>query len=109
MGQPLTQTPPAQSWPAAQAILHAPQLPGSVAVTVQAPAHDVVPEGQTQSPSLHTRSVGQIVPQLPQLSDALRRSTQALPHGARPAPHDDPHCPLLQTCVGVHALAQPPQ
>lgn len=108
-GQPLTQTPAAQNWPGAQAILHAPQLAGSAAVTVQVPPHDVAPAGQTHDPSLHTRSAEQAAPQVPQFSAALRTSTHPPLQGVSLVPQTVTQPPLLQTSPGAHALLHPPQ
>jgi hypothetical protein len=53
--------------------------------------------------------IGQAIPHLPQLSDALVVSTQAPPQLARPPAHRSVHFDWSQTWLAEHDVVQPPQ
>jgi hypothetical protein len=86
-----------QVCPAKQACAQAPQLAWAFIRSAHTPLQSLVFAGQVQFPLLQTRFPAQTWAQNPQLVLLVIRSTQALPHMARPAPHEGEHVPELQT------------
>jgi len=71
--------PPEQTWPAAQATPHAPQLALSVSRLMQASPHCCRPVWQltAQTPAEQTWPAAQVLPQVPQFASSRWRFTQA--------------------------------
>jgi hypothetical protein len=95
----------------------APQLKRSLLVLTHVPA-PASPLRQLASPGLHvsaqvpaeqTCAVVHLVPQAPQLSGSLWRSSQTSPHFVVPLTHVEVHIPRLQTSALAQVVPQAPQ
>jgi hypothetical protein len=113
--QTAVQTPPAQVWPAPQAVPQAPQFVESVSSRTQA-----LPQGEKGAvhaiphlPALHTAppfgGTGQALLQAPQLAAFEVRSTHAPLHVVVPAGHRSTHFPAEQAVFAPHFTPHPPQ
>jgi hypothetical protein len=91
------QTPALHTWPAAQALPHAPQFITSLAVLTQVPAQALWPGGHTQAPALQRPPPPQREPQAPQFSGSDCSWTHAPPQAVRPAAHVAAQTPALHT------------
>jgi hypothetical protein len=99
--------------------LQAPQLAGSVKMSVQAIPHMAELSGQlvVQAPATHAASplvgAGQTFPHMPQFWVSVLVSTQAPPQLVEPAAHLKPHAPIAQVAVAFagasQAVVQDPQ
>jgi hypothetical protein len=78
------QTPPVQAWPAAQALLHRPQLAVSLEVSTQALPQAIRPLWHVHCPAEQLTLVAQAVVQPPQCWGSMRVSTQTPPHAVLP-------------------------
>ncbi len=87
----------------------APQFCPFVVRSTHSPLQSVVPDGHAHAPPLHTRLPAQTCWQKPQLVLSFCRSTQVLPHLARPEPQDVAHAPALHTFPRRQRLPQLPQ
>jgi hypothetical protein len=100
--------PPWQAAPPGQFCPQAPQWVTSVAVSVQRPAHRVVPAWQPgMQLLLQTRPGVQRWPHMPQLLASAAVSTQTPAHSAVPVGHE--HLPATHSAPPVQATPQPPQ
>ena len=109
MEQPRAQVPPLQTSLLRQARPQAPQWPGSVAVSTQAPAHKVAPAAQvsTQLPPVHTWAPAQAWPHIPQLEELVWRSTHDPEQRVWPA--GQPQAPAMHEAPPVQVTPQPLQ
>jgi hypothetical protein len=95
---PPAQVPELQTWLAAHAVPHVPQLAGSCDVRTHAPVQSVKPASQTQPLApLQSFPPLQAVAQSPQCAGSLPKSTQLVPHISKPVLHDPAQTPRLQT------------
>lgn len=104
-------TPLEQSWPAGQALPHAPQFAGSTFVSTHALPHAVVPPEQLPPHTAfeHTCPAAHAMPQPPQFAGSTLVSTHALPHFTVPPPQTSEQTPFEQTSPAGHATLQAPQ
>ncbi len=91
------QTPLVHTVPVAHALPQVPQLAFAVCRSAQVPLQSVVPDAHAQALLLQTWLFAQTSPHSPQLFLSVLRSTQELPHLARPLAQAAEHAPLLQT------------
>jgi hypothetical protein len=87
----------------------APQLFGSVWVSVHPLKHAASPMGQLHLPAVQVSPAGHAVPQVPQSFESVCRFTQALLQLLRPVMHSSVHLPSEQTCPLTQAAPQVPQ
>jgi hypothetical protein len=109
VGQPAWQVPFTHMLPMPQWTPHAPQLRGSLLVSVHWPMHVVSAALHVHIPFTHEAPVPQIVPQVPQSKGSVVRSTQALLQSVSPFPQINAQMPEEQTHPAPHAIPQPPQ
>lgn len=114
--QPAPHEPPKHTLPFPQALSHSPQWLGFVRVSTHTPLQREKPELQVnpQLPDVQVRvalaPVGQLLPQLPQLSTSRLVSMQTLPHFSKPLLQKKPHVPAAQVAEpfggALHTLPQ---
>jgi hypothetical protein len=95
--------------PGAHDVPQVPQFAALVVRSTQTPAQLVVPGGHAQLPFEQTRFPAQFCAQKPQLALSFWRSTQVLPHRARPDPQLVEHTPLEHTRPAAQRVVQVPQ
>jgi hypothetical protein len=109
VGQPAVHTPFTQVLAMPQWVPHAPQLRGSVSVSVHWPPQLVSPAPHTHAPLVQVAPVPQAVPQAPQSKGSFSRSTHALLQLVSPLPQLVVQTPDEHTWPVAHAMPQPPQ
>ena len=85
--QPFLHIPRLHTWVAAQAVPHAPQLPGLLARLTHWPEQSTVPVGHLQAPPEQNVPPEHARPQPPQLLLSVCVSTHDLPHAVRLVAH----------------------
>jgi len=78
------QTPAEQIWVELQTVPQPPQFEAFMLVSTHEPPQSIWPVGQPHWPPLQLRPVGHAIPQLPQLSWLVWRSTQLFPQAVCP-------------------------
>lgn len=92
-----------------QALLHMPQLRGSLVRFTQTPLQDISPGGHWQAPPRHSRPAVQVMPQPPQFSSSVFVSTQPPAHAVRPIAQVIWQVPFEQTDIALQVVPQAPQ
>lgn len=93
--QVATQLPPVQTWAAAQARPHIPQLDELVCRSTHDPAQRVWPAGHPQAPAMHEAPPVQVTPQPLQFAGSVAVSTQLPPQVVEGAWQTDTQAPPL--------------
>jgi hypothetical protein len=87
-GHIAAQVPAVQTWPAAQALPHAPQSALSLARSTQTPVQAVWPAGQVQAPFAHVAPMPQVLPHPPQLAGSVFVFVQRPRQAVSPIVHE---------------------
>jgi hypothetical protein len=88
---------------------HIPQSASEVCRSAHTPEQSVVPDGHAQFEFTQVKLLAQTCAQNPQLFLSSERSTQEVPHLARPAAQLTEQTPLLQTWAPLQRVPQVPQ
>ena len=99
---------PRDTWFAPHVWPHAPQFCKSLAVSTQAPWHEV-PRRHTQAPSLQVAPFLHTTPHAPQFVESEGNGTHAPAHGVSPAAQEVEHDPMSQTSFRAQLVPQAPQ